>query len=44
MQGLLANYAAVLNIIITCPFIVGDTIEVQRETGLAKKFNLFTQY
>ena len=28
MQGLLANYAAGLNIIIARPFIVGDTIEL----------------
>lgn len=40
MQGLLANYAAGLNIIITRPFIVGDTIEVQRVTGLVKKVQL----
>ena len=40
MQGLLANYAAGLNIIITRPFIVGDTIEVQSVTGLVKKVQL----
>jgi small conductance mechanosensitive channel len=40
MQGLLANYAAGLNIIITRPFIVGDTIEVQNVTGLVKKVQL----
>jgi len=40
MQGLLANYAAGLNIIIARPFIVGDTIEVQKVTGLVKKVQL----
>jgi small conductance mechanosensitive channel len=40
MQGVLANYAAGLNIIITRPFIVGDTIEVQGVTGLVKKVQL----
>ena len=40
MQGLLANYAAGLNIIITRPFIVGDTVEVQGVTGLVKKVQL----
>jgi small conductance mechanosensitive channel len=40
MQGLLANYAAGLNIIITRPFIVGDTIEVQSVTGLVKRVHL----
>jgi small conductance mechanosensitive channel len=40
MQGLLANYAAGLNIIVTRPFIVGDTIEVQKVTGLVKKVQL----
>lgn len=40
MQGLLANYAAGLNIIITRPFVVGDTIEVQNVTGLVKKVQL----
>ncbi len=33
MQGLLSNYAAGLNIIITRPFVVGDTIRVQDVVG-----------
>ena len=40
MQGLLANYAAGLNIIISRPFIVGDTIKVESVTGLVKKVQL----
>lgn len=40
MQGLLANYAAGLNIILTRPFVVGDTIEVQSVTGLVKTVQL----
>ena len=34
VQGLLSNYGAGLNIIITRPFVVGDTITVKGETGL----------
>ena len=30
LQGLLSNYAAGLNIILTRPFVVGDTIQVHR--------------
>ncbi len=37
LQGLLANYAAGFNIIITRPFVVGDTIEVQNVTGVVKE-------
>ena len=37
LQGLLANYAAGFNIIVTRPFIVGDTIEVQNVTGVVKE-------
>ncbi len=36
LQGLLANYGAGLNIILTRPFIVGDTITVQGESGIVK--------
>ena len=40
MQGLLSNYAAGLNIILTRPFIVGDTITVQGVTGIVKEVRL----
>ncbi len=36
LQGLLANYGAGLNIILTRPFVVGDTITVQGESGIVK--------
>ncbi len=36
LQGLLSNYAAGLNIILTRPFIVGDTIQVQGVAGIVK--------
>jgi len=36
LQGLLSNYAAGLNIILTRPFVVGDTINVQGVGGLVK--------
>ena len=36
LQGLLANYGAGLNIILTRPFVVGDTIMVQGESGIVK--------
>ncbi|MCP4411981.1 MAG: mechanosensitive ion channel [Gammaproteobacteria bacterium] len=36
LQGLLANYGAGLNIILTRPFIVGDTITVQGESGIVR--------
>jgi len=36
LQGLLANYGAGLNIILTRPFVVGDTIRVQGESGIVK--------
>lgn len=39
-QGLLANYGAGLNIIITRPFIIGDTITVQGETGLVDEVHM----
>jgi small conductance mechanosensitive channel len=37
LQGLLSNYAAGFNIIITRPFVVGDTIVVQHVTGVVKE-------
>jgi small conductance mechanosensitive channel len=40
LQGLLANYAAGFNIIITRPFVVGDTIEVQGVTGIVNEVQL----
>jgi len=36
LQGLLANYGAGLNIILTRPFVVGDTISVQGESGIVR--------
>lgn len=40
MQGLLSNYAAGLNIIITRPFVVGDTIRVQDVVGQVEAVHL----
>ncbi len=40
MQGLLSNYGAGLNIIITRPFVVGDTITVQGVTGIVEEVRL----
>jgi small conductance mechanosensitive channel len=40
MQGLLSNYAAGLNIILTRPFVVGDTIVVQGVTGIVEEVRL----
>ncbi|MFH1983485.1 MAG: mechanosensitive ion channel family protein [Pseudomonadota bacterium] len=40
VQGLLSNYGAGLNIILTRPFVVGDTIEVKGVTGLVKEVHL----
>ncbi len=37
VQGLLSNYSAGLNIILTRPFVVGDTISVQGVTGQVKE-------
>jgi small conductance mechanosensitive channel len=36
LQGLLSNYGAGVSIIVTRPFVVGDTISVQGVTGLVK--------
>lgn len=40
VQGLLSNYGAGLNIIITRPFVVGDTIRVKNVIGLVKEVHL----
>jgi small conductance mechanosensitive channel len=37
LQGLLSNYAAGFNIILTRPFVVGDTIKVQGVVGIVKE-------
>lgn len=44
VQGLLSNYGAGLNIILTRPFVVGDTITVQGVSGLVRDIHLaYTQ-
>ena len=40
IQGMLSNYAAGFTIIITRPFVVGDTIQVQGVAGLVKAVHL----
>jgi small conductance mechanosensitive channel len=40
VQGLLSNYGAGLNIILTRPFVVGDTINVQGVSGQVKEVQL----
>lgn len=40
LQGVLSNYGAGFNIIITRPFVVGDTIEIQGNSGLVKTVQL----
>lgn len=40
VQGLLSNYGAGLNIILTRPFVVGDTITVQGVTGIVNEVRL----
>ncbi len=40
LQGLLSNYGAGLNIIITRPFVVGDTIQVKGVSGQVKEVHL----
>lgn len=40
VQGLLSNYGAGLNIILTRPFVVGDTITVQGVTGIVEEVRL----
>lgn len=44
LQGPLSNYGAGLTIIITRPFVVGDTIKIQGVTGLVEEIKLaYTQ-
>ncbi|MBT5332246.1 MAG: mechanosensitive ion channel family protein [Porticoccaceae bacterium] len=40
LQGMLANYAAGFTIIITRPFVVGDTLSVQGQTGVVESVHL----
>ena len=40
LQGLLSNYGAGLNIILTRPFVVGDTVQVQGVSGIVKEILL----
>ena len=40
VQGLVSNYGAGLNIIITRPFVVGDTITVKGVTGIVEEVHL----
>ncbi len=40
VQGLVSNYGAGLNIILTRPFVVGDTISVQGVSGVVKEVHL----
>jgi len=40
IQGLLSNYGAGLSIILTRPFVVGDTIRVQGVCGIVKEVHL----
>jgi len=40
VQGLLSNYGAGFNIIITRPFVIGDTISVQGVTGVVDEVHL----
>ncbi len=40
VQGLLSNYSAGLNIIITRPYVVGDTISLLGVTGIVKEVHL----
>ena len=44
LQGLLSNYAAGFNIVLTRPFVVGDTIKVQGVTGVVKEVLLAYTY
>lgn len=40
LQGLLSNYGAGISIIVTRPFVVGDTITVQGVTGVVREVSL----
>ncbi|MCL2914663.1 mechanosensitive ion channel family protein [Shewanella corallii] len=44
IQGMLSNYAAGVTIIVTRPFVIGDTIEVKGVTGVVEDIHLgFTE-
>ncbi|GIU17293.1 hypothetical protein TUM4644_02340 [Shewanella colwelliana] len=40
LQGMLANYAAGVTIIVTRPFVVGNTIEIKGVSGVVKSIHL----
>lgn len=40
LQGMLSNYAAGITIIVTRPFVVGNTIEIKGESGVVKRIHL----
>ncbi|MCG9748706.1 mechanosensitive ion channel family protein [Shewanella sp. Isolate8] len=40
LQGMLSNYAAGVTIIVTRPFVVGNTIEIQGVSGVVKSIHL----
>ncbi|MCH1930221.1 mechanosensitive ion channel family protein [Shewanella sp. A25] len=40
LQGMLSNYAAGVTIIVTRPFIVGNTIEIKGESGVVSRIHL----
>lgn len=42
LQGLLSNYGAGLNIILTRPFVVGDTVLLQGVSGIVRDITLST--
>ena len=44
LQGMLSNYGAGFSIILTRPFVVGNTIEVQGVTGVVKEVTLGMTY
>jgi len=44
LQGMLSNYGAGFSIILTRPFVVGNTIQVQGVTGIVKEVTLGMTY
>ncbi|QYJ78496.1 mechanosensitive ion channel family protein [Shewanella acanthi] len=40
LQGMLSNYAAGVTIIVTRPFVVGNTIEIKGESGVVSRIHL----
>lgn len=40
LQGMLSNYAAGITIIVTRPFVVGNTIEIKNVSGVVKSIHL----